>query len=313
MSDWIVEDGIGEIRAARLGKGGIAEARIVREGRLHAGQVVRARLTTKQGKRGLAEAGGEVLQLDPWPASAAEGEERDLVVTRGAIPERGRPRDAKARPAMAADEPHPPAPEGARPGDLSDHGWEELMEEARSGVVARLGCTLSIVPTPAGTTIDIDGDLAPRELASRGAEAVAAAILRLDIGGSILIDFPSLEGKGDRTRLAAIFDDAFDAEHERTAINGFGLMQVVRPRFRPSLLELAQNLPAESRALDLLRRAGRGAGAATSLELRAGEAVTAWLSARPHLIERLEARQHLRIALKAHGSDPLWAGDVHAV
>ncbi|MGB7406711.1 MAG: hypothetical protein WA906_13565, partial [Pacificimonas sp.] len=196
--------------------------------------------------------------------------------------------------------------------DLEAHGWTELIEQSRTGVVSFEGGLLAIVPTPAGTTIDIDGELSPVDLAAAGVAAAARAICRLGLGGSILIDIPGVTGKAERQAVAERFDDVMTPPFERTAINGFGLLQVVRPRLRPSLMELVQNRPAESGGLDLLRRAERAAGV-RSLELRAGQAVRDWLAARPQYLATLERIVGAHVALKAHGSHPLWWGDVHGL
>ena len=110
--------------------------------------------------------------------------------------------------------------------------------------------------TPAMTLIDVDGYLAPEELAVLGASAAADAIRRLDIGGSIGIDLPTAGSKAARQDAAEQIDTRLPQPFERTAVNGFGFVQIVRPRTRPSLVELAQDRPAfEARAL--LRRAVR--------------------------------------------------------
>ena len=315
MFEWLIERGIGETRCAAIEGSRIVEARITREGRLHAGQQVQAKLVRKEGGRGFAEVPGETLLVEPWPEGVAEGATLTLVVTRAAIPERGRMRDAKAR---AADAEHAnfarTADEAVRAAekDLSQFGWEELIEEARTGVAAFPGGLLAIVPTPAGTTIDVDGDLPREELGLRGAAAAARAIRRLDITGSILLDLPSLEGKAARQAAAAEVDRHLPSPFERTGVNGFGLLQIVRPRRRASLLELVQNLPEETGALDLLRRAERCVPA-VRLDLRAGARIAAWLQARPAYLDELARRTGARIALNSHGRDPLWWGDVHQV
>ncbi|MEE4348976.1 MAG: ribonuclease [Pacificimonas sp.] len=311
MSEWIAERGIGETRLALVEGERILSARMIRPERFVPGESVTAKLVQKRGGRGVAELDGRTILVDPWPGSATEGQTIDLVITRSSIPERGRPRDAKARPALLKGLSPSDAGEGPVDGDLSAHGWEELLEEARTGVVPFLGGLLSIVPTPAGTTIDIDGDARPLELAGRSAVACADAVQRLNITGSILIDFPSVEGRSDRVRIAQLFDEAMNEPFERTGINGFGLMQVVRSRQQASLVELVQNAPAESGALDLLRRAERSV-AGPVLELRAGAKVSGWLAARSDLLAALEARTRARVTMKAHGTDPLWWGDVHS-
>ena len=307
MAEWLEERGIGETRRALVEGERILEAYIDRPGELRAGQRATARLLRKDGTRGHAEADGQALLVQPWAEGATEGEDVLLDVVREAIPERGRLRDAKARPALGAAPAPPPA---ARAADLTAFGWYELLEEARTGLVAFPGGLLAIVPTPAGITIDVDGDLPPAELASRGAAASAYAIRRLGLAGSILIDLPSLEGKAERQAAAAALDAELPPPFERTGVNGFGLLQVVRPRVRPSLMERVQNQPEQTAALDLLRRAAREAPAA-AIELRAGGRVAAWLEGNPHFLDALARVTGARIALKAHGADPLWWGDAH--
>ena len=87
-----------------------------------------------------------------------------------------------------------------------------------------------------------------------GAAAAAKAIRRLDIGGSIGVDLPTSGSKAARHSAAAAIDSHLPQPFERTAVNGFGFVQVVRPRFRASLVELTQE-GARFEARALLRRA----------------------------------------------------------
>jgi Ribonuclease G/E len=137
--------------------------------------------------------------------------------------------------------------------ELENAGWDDLLDEARTGVVAFAGGELRIAATPAMTLIDVDGYLAPDELAVLGASEAARAIRRLDIGGSIGVDLPTVGSKTVRQAAATAIDHILPQPFERTAVNGFGFVQIVRPRSRPSLIELAQDRPSfEARAL--LRR-----------------------------------------------------------
>jgi Ribonuclease G/E len=142
---------------------------------------------------------------------------------------------------------------------LDQAGWDELIEEARSGTVAFACGTLRVFVTPAMTLIDVDGSSPPEELAAAAARAVTRLIRRHDVGGSIGIDFPTLANKAARQRLGELVDAGLERPFERTALNGFGFLQIVRPRRHPSLFELAADKPAfEARAL--LRRAAREVG-----------------------------------------------------
>ena len=167
---------------------------------------------------------------------------------REALPETGRVKPPRV---AATDEAPRPAPalretlEGpvrvlrAHEADaLEAAGWSELLDEATSGDIAFPGGMLRLTPTPAMTLFDVDGGGALDALADRAAAAVAAAIVRHDIGGSIGVDFPTIQGKEARQRVAATIDAALPQPFERTAMNGFGFLQIVRPRPRASLPEL---------------------------------------------------------------------------
>jgi hypothetical protein len=166
---------------------------------------------------------------------------------------------------------------------LEAAGWGETVDAAQTGHLAFARGLLTISPTPAMTVIDVDGPGDPAALAEAAASAVAAAVRRFDLQGSIGVDFPSVEGKAVRTRLGEMLDALLPAPFERTAVNGFGFVQIVRPRLRPSFVE-AVRTPGFT-ALELLRRAGRGAAAGRVLV--APPATIAWLEARPALLAAL--------------------------
>ena len=125
--------------------------------------------------------------------------------------------------------------------------------------------------TPAMTLFDVDGSLPPAALAEAGAAAAARAIRRFGITGSIGIDLPTLP-RGPETGGRAALDAILPQPFERTAVNGFGFLQIVRRRERPSMPELLQADPAGAAARALLRRAERLTGAVT---LHAAPAVIA--------------------------------------
>ena len=81
-----------------------------------------------------------------------------------------------------------------------------------------------------------------------------------------------------------------------------GLMQVVRPRPGPSILERAQLDRAGTEAIDLLESA-LADGNTGSLRLAPRPAVRRWLESRPHLLEALGDRTHRPVEMLAGAPD----------
>jgi len=239
---------------------------------VRAGLVAEADLVAKSAgaRRGTArlEGGDEVL-VDVLPPSANEGDRLRLRIVRPALAERGRTKLAQARvsdePLRAAPPLHRALMSGEAPvrrvrvdgPEFAALGWDELAEEALSGEIAFAGGSLSVTPTPAMTLIDVDGSLSPSLLALAAAPAIALSLARLDLGGSVGIDFPSLAEKRDRQALDAALAEALAGwRGERTAVNGFGFVQLVSRLERPSLVaRYARKTAAGARIL--LRRAER--------------------------------------------------------
>jgi ribonuclease G len=272
LPDWLIERGIGETRAVRLDAGEIVEARIQLEDVVPAGTVIDARLTDigTSGRNAVAAAGDAREYLLPVaPGGVTQGARISIEVTREAVPGTepwkrplARITDQAPRPAIElGGEVLPfPSPEDR----LERGGWSDLLEEARSGIVRFPAGELRVSLTPAMTLIDVDGHLPPAKLAMAGAQAAARAILRHGIAGSIGIDLPTISGKAERQAVGSEVDAILPQPFERTAVNGFGFLQIVRPRARASLFELAADRAAfEARAF--LRRVARERSGATTL------------------------------------------------
>ncbi|HEY6815248.1 MAG TPA: ribonuclease, partial [Croceibacterium sp.] len=209
-------------------------------------------------------ANGEDALVDRLPPRASEGASVRLEVTRPALGERGRRKLARARPTDAPPRPAPTLAELLRAEghevrvvrEFPAGDGAELAAEAFAGEVAFPGGTLQFSPTPAMLLVDVDGTLDPRALALAAVAPLAGALRRFDIGGSIGIDFPTLADKADRRTV----DEALAAAlagwpHERTAMNGFGFIQLVGRLERPSLLHRATFQRVGTAARKLLRQA----------------------------------------------------------
>ena len=257
MAEWLYEAGIGEARAALVADGTIRKARIELEG-LRAGTIAQGRLRADN----QVELSDAMVLLDRKPG-VPEGALVTVRIVREAIPEPGRAKLAKA---MVTDDAPTAGPDllaritatgipvrQLRPHEpdlLEQAGWSEILEEAATGEIAVPGGALRMAVTPAMTLFDVDGSTPPESLALAAAKAVAAAIQRHGIAGSIGVDFPTLANKAARLALGEAIDAALPQPFERTAVNGFGFLQIVRRRTRAALPELllADRAGAEARA-----------------------------------------------------------------
>ncbi|MEO6225698.1 MAG: ribonuclease [Sphingomicrobium sp.] len=310
MPEWLIERGIGETRCIALEGEEIVEARILLDGMARAGAAFSAKLKSTRSPA-LAVAGGEEYLLPKGAGAATEGSSVVIQVTRERIPGAEPWKRPLARVGETERADGDPLADGETmvfpaPSDrFGAAGWDALIDQARTGVVAFTGGELRISPTPAMTLIDVDGYLPAAELAVRGAGAAAKAIRRLGIGGSIGIDLPTIAGKAARQAAAAAIDEYLPQPFERTAVNGFGFVQIVRPRERASLVELAQDRAAfEARAL-LRRAALERAGART---LVAGPAVIAVLETHRPWLDALSAQLGGPVGLRPDAALPISAG-----
>ena len=322
MPEWLVEKGIGESRAALVEGGDIVESRIELDDSIPAGTVIEARLVeiATNGRNGIARTrGGTEYLLPRVPSELTEGQDLCIEVMRTRVPgpepwkrplakatregpTRGQSLAGQLRKAGAAVR-ELSLPAGSD--ELARAGWNDLLDEARSCRVEFEGGSLGLFATPAMTLIDVDGYLPPDELALLGASAAARAIRRLDIGGSIGIDLPTSARKPARQAAAGAIDAALPEPFERTAVNGFGFVQIVRPRRRASLIELAQDQAAfEARAL--LRRAAFERAGAKLLVTQ--PAVGAVLEKHQRWVAALAAQVGGEVALRADPNVPISGG-----
>ncbi len=224
---------------------------------------------TRRGTVRLAD--GTLAHIDQLPHESTQGVTLTVRVVRAAIAERGRTKLPVTRPAPGENP--APAPSlreeieatGARlralpvtNREFAQHGWDDLIEQAQTGEIAFPGGSIIVSPTPAMTLIDIDGTLPPLKLSLAAIPVIAEALHRLDIGGSIGIDFPSLADKKDRQQVdKAIADALIDWTGERTAMTGFGFVHLVARLERASLVARLARRPVAAAARILLRQAER--------------------------------------------------------
>lgn len=266
------------------------------------GLVAPARLLRREAGQAVVQIAGEEALLMPRPADWHEGQTRLAQVVREARSDGARDKQAKV---VAHPGPAAPAPELAAqyagpelvlpyaPDRLAKAGWDIVVEEALTGIVDFPGGRLLMAPTPAMLVIDVDGAGDAARLAESAARAVAAAIRRHGITGPVVVDFPSLGGRAARAAVDAILVETLPHPFEKTAMNGFGLVQIIRPRGKLSMIEEARR-PGFA-ALELLRRAMRLTGAVT---ISGPPHVHDWLSARPALIADLARITGGRVALE---------------
>lgn len=328
MAEWLYEDGIGERRAALVDRDSILAIGIERDSDgARAGTIAPARLSGSDGSalRMVRLDSGEEAIVSQLPRGLSDGAKLLVEVTRSVIPEADLDKRAKARPAVEGASPvdgpdllaritasgHPVRSlQPHEPDALEAAGWSEALAEAIGGRIAFDGGLLRMSLTPAMTVFDIDGTLPAPALADAGARAAANAIMRLDIAGSIVVDFPTLADKAARVSVAEAFDAAMHGAFDRTAINGYGLLQIIRPRVRPSIAERMQFALVASAALALLRRAERAQGHGP-ITMAAHAAVCVWLDARPDLLANLTRRTGRLAVLQVDPVRAIWSGDVY--
>ncbi len=307
----MIEDGIGERRSLLIEHGEVIAARLTWLGELLAGQARMARLASKAAgkRRGVAvlDTGAEVL-VDHLPPQLTEGASFALRISRAAIAERGRFKRPQGR-YLAERLPKDQAGEndGSIDGKVVpafEAGvWEDVWHAASSGSLTFASGEILCSTTPAMTVIDVDGDLPPRQLALAAVPAIARALTWFDLGGSIGIDFPTLQAKDDRRAV----DDALAVAlsgwpHECTAMNGFGFVQMVARLEGPSLLHRFATSRVGLCARYAIRVGERAQGIGPTLLLRVHPALKAKL--KPEWIDELARRSGRQVRIE---TDPALA------
>ncbi len=265
----------GERRAALVEDGQIVEIHIQRDLHWALGEVGAGRIDRKtpSGSYVAPDDGAEILIRGK--ANAAEGARVVLEITREAIAEPGRVKPAEGRvleamPEVSRDK------DGLWDGHLSalkadtvcNQSFNDAFDAAIAGATHIGDATVSFQRTKAGLVFDVDGIGDPMALNLLAAKEIARLLRLYQVGAMVMIDFVAVDSKASRIAIAEAFDA--NAAHdprpfERSAINGYGLMQVVRARPRPSVLDhlFGSRIASpsdETQALSLLREAATSSG-----------------------------------------------------
>jgi hypothetical protein len=123
----------------------------------------------------------------------------------------------------------------------------------------------------------------------------------MGIGGSIGIDLPTTPDRAARQAAAGALDAVLPQPFERTAVNGFGFLQLIRRRTRASLPELIAADPAAAEARALLRRIERSQPPHPP-EWTASPQVLAVIAKRPEWLAEVQRRTGRPIALAPAGA-----------
>jgi len=302
LAEWLIEDGIAETRALLVEGEQVLAARVQWPGGLVAGMRVPGRLTSKlKGtRRGVVvlDGGAEAL-VDHLPPDVTEGQMLTLVITRASLAERGRLKRAQARVAGADTADAPASLVDNRKVHRFPAGlWEEVWHSASSASLDFPGGEILVSVTPAMTLVDVDGIGPPRDVALAAVPAIARALAWFDLGGNIGIDFPTLSEKADRRAVDEALAAALaDWPHERTAMNGFGFIQLVAKLEGPSLLHRFATSRTGMCARLALRVAERAEGHGAVLELRVHPALKAKL--KPQWLDELARRTGRAVRIEA--------------
>ena len=97
---------------------------------------------------------------------------------------------------------------------------------------------------------------------------------------------PTVAGKTERQAIAEVFDAALPQPFERTSVNGFGFLQIIRPRARASLCEILQHDRTGASARALIRRVQRS-GKIGATEIKANAKVIAAIECNPNWVDQL--------------------------
>ncbi len=275
MTELWRDDAPGERRACVVEGGEIVEIHVQRDLQMALGEygVGRIDRKTPSGAYIAADDGSELLVRGK--ADVPEGARVAFEVTREAIAEPGRVKPPEAK--FINELPEPPFANAAlwerriralAPQTQRQHPAADAFDAAIAGASQIGDVAISFQRTKAGLVFDVDGIGDPLAINIIAAKEIARLLRLYQVGAMAMIDFIAVDSKAERQSIAEAFDAAAALDgrpFERTAVNGYGLMQVVRARPRPSVLDhlfgtRIASLSDETQALWLLREAARSSG-----------------------------------------------------
>jgi hypothetical protein len=261
----------GETRIAVVENDRLVELHVQRDHeKLALGSVHDAITREKNHGRWRAEIDGENVwllgHLDNHP-----GTRLPVRVIRAPIPEPGQIKPAHVVAWRGpADEPPHAWPDAVDIRDFPDTlAVDDYLEKAETGYFPFSHGVISLERTRAGTIIDVDGSADPLDLNLSAATKIAQLLRLYRIGGMVMIDFVGLGNRQQRQTLDIHFQTMLSQDprsFERTAMNGYGTVQVVRARTGPSVIDQMcgtrrNQASTETQALKLLAVAARSVGA----------------------------------------------------
>jgi hypothetical protein len=312
------DDAPGERRAALVEDGNIVEIYIQHDALWALGETGAGRIDRKtpSGAYVITDDNSELLLRSK--ISDPEGMRVTFEVTREAIAEPGRVKPAE----IALRD------SGVLPSLQKDALWDARLMAFEQPVISasiadgfdialsgqsQLGSVIiSFQRTKAGLVFDVDGIGSAFDINQVAAAEIVRLLRLYQVGAMVMIDFVSMEAKAQRTQIAEIFDAAARSDarpFERTAINGYGMMQVVRARPRPSVLDhlfgtRIAALSDQTQAYWLLRAVAQSSGFGART-----------VTARPDVAALLESQKWAgwrAQAMRAAGADMLVVADEKA-
>ncbi len=157
-------------------------------------------------------------------------------------------------------------------------GVEDELSRALAREIPIAGGRLLVEEGETLTAIDVNGTGGRLELCLAAAREIGRLIRLRDLGGTLVVDFPFTDGKGDRNRIDEAMKSAVAGDPQPVECLGWtraGLYEITRPRLGPSLAERLRLSAVETAALAALRLVARAEGG--RLRLVASSDVIAWL------------------------------------